>query len=172
MKMIILGLLLCMMTVSTGNIQDPGYATPEHHTHSAFSLIHRTDRILDNLGENRWMLSDENAKPIGNMEIRNADGDVLLDINDLEDVKAAVNTNAVGSTDYVVDLTFTEDGSLKFAAATLDASVNRDSLYIYVDDELVTAPVVQTPIHDGRCVINGLSSYEEAEKLAALIRGH
>ena len=170
MKMIVLGLLLCMMTVSTGNIQDPGYVEP-HHTHSAFSLIRRMDRILDNLGENRWMLSDENAKPIGNMEIRNADGDVLLDIHDLEDVKVAVNTNAVGSTDYVVDLTFTEDGALKFAAATLDASVNRDSLYIYVDDELVTAPVVQTPIHDGHCVITGLSSYEEAEKLAALIRG-
>ncbi len=172
MKMIVLGLLLCMMTVSTGNIQDPGYAEPDHHTHSAFSLIRRMDRILDNLGENRWMLSDENANPIGNMEIRNADGDVLLDINDLEDVKVAVNTNAVGSTDYVVDLTFTEDGALKFAAATLDASVNRDSLYIYVDDELVTAPVVQTPIPDGHCVITGLSSYEEAEKLAALIRGH
>ncbi len=172
MTLLVVGLVFCLMTATAVNPMDPGYAEPDHHTHSAFSLIRRTDRLLNEMGENRWMLSDEDGKPQGNVEFRNAEDEVLLDVHDLESAKAAIITTDTGSTDYVVNLTFTEKGSIKFAAVTLDASVVHDAIYIYVDGELVTAPVVQTPIHDGHCVINGLASYEDAEKLAALIRGH
>ena len=38
-----------------------------------------------------------------------------------------------------------------------------------MDDEVVSSPVVQSAITDGKAVINGMSSMDEAKKLAGVI---
>ena len=43
---------------------------------------------------------------------------------------------------------------------------NQDIIYIIYDDEVVSAPAVQTEITDGQCVVQGMASYEEAESLS------
>ena len=64
----------------------------------------------------------------------------------------------------------TEEGTEKFAEATKAAAPNHEIIYIVYDDEVVSYPSVQDEITDGHAVINGMSSYEEAEQLASTIR--
>lgn len=76
----------------------------------------------------------------------------------------------MGNSEFVVALTMTEEGSKKFAEATRKAAPTQDIIYIIYDDEIVSAPSVQSEITDGQCVIQGMASYEEAESLSSVIR--
>ena len=64
-----------------------------------------------------------------------------------------------------VALIFTEDGREKFARLTGDNIGGR--VGILVDGELVTAPVIRAPILEGKAVINGDFTEEEAKRIAA-----
>lgn len=68
----------------------------------------------------------------------------------------------------VVELTLTEEGTEKFSEATT-ANIGKTILITY-DGERISEPTVKVPITDGRAVISGLGSEEEAEELAASIR--
>ena len=70
--------------------------------------------------------------------------------------------------EYVVSLTFTEEGTKAFADATTN-NVGKP-IYIVYDNEVVSAPVVREAITGGQCTIDGMSDFEEAENLAATIR--
>ena len=76
----------------------------------------------------------------------------------------------MGNTQYVVQLTLTEDGATKFAVATALAAPNHDIIYIIYDDVIVSAPSVNEEIRDGMAVITGMASFEEADRLASTIR--
>lgn len=86
------------------------------------------------------------------------------DIAKAEAVQQA--NNATGATEYVVNVLFTRAGSEAFAEATEAASVNRDKIAIYYNGEIISCPIVEATISDGRCVINGLESLNEAKTLA------
>jgi len=64
----------------------------------------------------------------------------------------------------------TKEGTTKFAEATQAAVANNDIIYIIYDGEVVSAPAVRAAITDGNAIIEGMESYEEAEKLASTIR--
>lgn len=87
--------------------------------------------------------------------------------DDIKNATAAIESTETGD-DYVVQLVFTSEGTEKFAEVT-SANVD-DIVYIIYDNEVVSAPTVQTAITDGNAVINGMSSYEEADELATTIR--
>ena len=70
--------------------------------------------------------------------------------------------------EYVVSLTFTEEGTKAFADATTNG-VGKP-IYIIYDNEVVSAPVVREAITGGQCTIDGMASFEEAENLASTIR--
>ena len=69
---------------------------------------------------------------------------------------------------YVVQLTLTDVGAQKFADATT-ANVGKVCPIVY-DDEAISTPRVKEAITGGSAVIDGMSSYEEAETLASNIR--
>ncbi len=73
-----------------------------------------------------------------------------------------------GYTDYVIVLEFNKDGVEKFAEAT-DVNYGKIITIFYNDYELI-APRVTAVIRDGRAVINGIGSYQEATRLASNIR--
>ncbi len=73
-----------------------------------------------------------------------------------------------GSSDFVVQLKLNEEGTAKFAEAT--QSHLNGTIYIVYDGEIVSSPTVQAVISDGNCVIEGMGSYEAADKLASTIR--
>lgn len=64
----------------------------------------------------------------------------------------------------VVDLEFTGEGAKKFAALT-QANVGKP-LAIFLDNQLLTAPLVNEPILDGRAVISGNFTADNATQLS------
>lgn len=65
----------------------------------------------------------------------------------------------------VVELTFTEAGKVRFAMLTEENVGKR--IGILVDGELVSAPIVRAPITEGKAIIAGDFSEEEAHQIAA-----
>ncbi|MFC1683160.1 hypothetical protein ACFL0G_03025, partial [Candidatus Zixiibacteriota bacterium] len=64
-----------------------------------------------------------------------------------------------------VDLIFTEAGREKFARLTEENIGGRVGMLL--DGELVTTPVIQASILEGKAVINGDFTEEEAKRIAA-----
>ena len=104
----------------------------------------------------------ESLAKTGNLEFRNEDGEVILTGKDVE--KA---TTVLDNSQPVVSLELNEEGKVKFAEATA-ANIGK-TIEIYMDDEKVSSPVVQSEITDGKAVINGMSSFEEAKNLSGII---
>ena len=112
---------------------------------------------------------EELGKP-GSLEFVDVDGNVVLNGTDIAEAQPATQQNSMGNSEFVVALTMTKEGTEKFAEATRKAAPNQDIIYIIYDDEVVSAPAVQSEITDGQCVIQGMASYEEAESLSSVIR--
>lgn len=104
----------------------------------------------------------ESLTQTGNLEFRDTEGNVILTGKDVE--KA---TTVLDNSQPVVSLELNEEGKVKFAEAT--ASNIGKTIGIYMDDEKVSEPVVQSEITDGKAVINGMNSFEEAKKLSGVI---
>lgn len=104
----------------------------------------------------------ENLTQTGNLEFRDEEGNVILTGKDVE--KA---TTVLDNSQPVVSLELNEEGKAKFAEATA-ANIGK-TIGIYMDDEKVSSPVVQSKITDGKAVINGMSSFEEAKNLSGII---
>lgn len=98
------------------------------------------------------------------------DGSIVLTGTDIAGSQAGTQQDSLGNSEYVVQLTLTDTGTQAFADATTKALAAGESIGIYYDGELVSVPNVQAAITDGRAVITGQDSYEEAEQLASTIR--
>lgn len=99
-----------------------------------------------------------------------ADGSALLSGTDVKEAQAGSFTNNMGNSEIAVSLTMTEEGTKKFADATTRAYTLGETLGIYYDGEIISAPTVQGPLTDGNAQITGNFDYEEAEQLASTIR--
>lgn len=99
----------------------------------------------------------------GNLEFKDSDGNVVLTGKDVKEATAILDDTSMP----VVSLELNSDGQEKFAEVT--ANNIGKSISIYMDDEVVSSPVVQSTITNGKAVINGMSSMEEATKLAGII---
>ncbi|QIB26538.1 protein translocase subunit SecD [Caloranaerobacter azorensis] len=79
-----------------------------------------------------------------------------------------------GREEPVVALEFDKEGAKSFAEATRKLIKNANEkdriIYIVLDDEVISSPVVNSVITDGKAVITGNFTVEEAGKLATLIR--
>ena len=113
------------------------------------------NRILTDLG-----------KP-GSLVFMDEAGNTILTGDQVASAKAGI-MDKNGMRENVVSLTLTPDGTQKFAEAT-EANIGK-IIYIVYDNEIKSAPRVNTAITGGECYIEGMSDYEEAENLAATIR--
>ena len=96
-----------------------------------------------------------------------ATSSIVISGNDVTSARGGMYQDN-GRTSYAVDLTFSEEGAAKFAEAT-KRNIGQ-IIYILYNDKLVSAPTVQTEITEGRAQITGMSSLEEAERIASTIR--
>ena len=100
-----------------------------------------------------------------------ADGSIVLTGNDVKNATAESRTDQdTKKNQSVVSLSFTKDGTEKFAEATKKAYAAGESIGIYYDGAFVSVPNVQSVISDGQAQITGMDSFEEAEQLASTIR--
>ena len=97
-------------------------------------------------------------------------GSVMLTGTDVEDAKAGTITDEFGNSQIVVELSMTGEGTKKFAEATKKAYEKGETLAIYYDGELISVPYVNSPIEDGKAIISGMETFEEASNLATQIR--
>ena len=111
---------------------------------------------------------EELGKP-GSMEFQNEDGETLLSGTDIQNAQAATNKDQVtGNTEYIVELTLTDEGAVKFEEATA-ANVGKSMPIVY-DGQTISAPRVNSAISGGKAQIDGMESFEAAENLASTIR--
>lgn len=108
------------------------------------------------------------------------DKNIVLTGKNVVNSEVQYQTNQLGQQEIVVSLEFDKEGTEKFAEATgrLTLEPNREDriIYIVLDDQIISYPAVQsaeeggTAITDGKAVITGGFTIEEASQLATLIR--
>lgn len=109
---------------------------------------------------------EELGKP-GSLIFVDEAGETILNGNQVATAKPVI-ADKNGIKEYLVDLTFTDDGKQQFAETTTN-NVGKRIAIIY-DGKIYSNPVVNEPITQGQCQISGMSTYEDAELLASTIR--
>ena len=101
-----------------------------------------------------------------------ADGSVILTGTDVADAQArAQQDRQMGNIENIVALTLNDTGKAAFAAATEKAYNNGESIAIFYDDAIVSAPNVNAVITDGNAIITmGSGDAAAAQQLASTIR--
>ncbi len=131
-------------------------------------------RHLNDAGEENYSYDSTSGNYVLNFTIEEleASGDIVLTGSEVETAAAQYETDqTTGAQEPVVSVSLNDEGTEAFAEATAVAYANnKDTIGIYYDNAFVSVPAVQNAITDGNCVINGMSSYEEAENLASYIR--
>lgn len=99
------------------------------------------------------------------------DGSILVTGTDVKDAQAgSTRDQQLGNVEYAVLLTMTDEGREKFEEATRNALSRGESLGIYYDGSIISAPGVSVVITDGSARISPMESYERAANLASTIR--
>lgn len=97
------------------------------------------------------------------------DESVILEGSDVVLAQPGVQQNQeTGATQYVVQLEFSEEGKEKFAEAT--GRLVGQTISIWMDDVRLSAPTVNSVISDGKCIIEGQFTSDDATTLAAQIQ--
>lgn len=106
------------------------------------------------------------------LEFKDLNGTTVMDGADLQpqaaiaapQQSASSSTTVSANNSWEVDLTLTDTGKTKFAKATTE-NVGKQ-IGIYLDDQLISAPTVQSAITDGKAVITGSFTAEKAKDFA------
>lgn len=106
----------------------------------------------------------DSLQKTGNLSFKDSDGNEVLSGKDVEE--AAVMTDTTTGKP-VVTLKLNEEGKQKFAEAT-EKNLNK-VISIYMDEDLISSPTVESVISGGEAIISGSKTVEEASTLAGLI---
>lgn len=98
------------------------------------------------------------------LEFQDEQGHTVLTGSDLKDARAQIEQNNRN----VVAIEFTPNGTKKFADLT--AKNVGHHIAILLDKQMLTNPVVEEPIPNGKAVITGSRTIEDAQNLAILLR--
>ena len=101
------------------------------------------------------------------LQFKDSSGKVVLEGEHVESAYAGwFQLSNDGTSEIAVSLELTEEGAKKFATATATAAASKDYISIYVDGIEISRPTVNETITDGKAVISGSFTPEEAEALA------
>lgn len=121
-------------------------------TDSSYSLSDILDVFRkekdDKLSHGETLRSGEMNKK-SNFKITDENGNVLITSSDIKNV--CVGFNVVNN--YFLEIQFSENGREKFHNATKN-NIGK-ALYFYVDEELLTSPIVNEEITTDRAIISG-----------------
>ncbi len=116
--------------------------------------------------------AEEAIKELGKtaqLQFMTADGNVVLTGADVVEARKEVGkTSQNGASEPYVALKFSDEGAKAFADATTN-NIGKQ-IYIAMDNDVISAPKVNSAITDGECIITGNFTGESAEELASLIR--
>lgn len=122
-----------------------------------------------------WKSDEKNFNPedaiseLGDMAkltFRDPEGNILLEGKNIK-YSSPDQDQSSAKKSYLVKLTFDKKGSKLFEKAT--GELIGKSMGIYMDDEQISNPTVESKISGGEAVINHISSYKEAKDLSEKI---
>jgi len=113
------------------------------------------ETMLEELGKRELLTFKD---PEGNI--------IITGENVIEVGKIFTDTNGI-SVSYYVPLKFDSEGAIAFEEAT--ERLIGQAIVIYMDEFEISSPIVQSKITGGECVISGIYSREEAQRLADTI---
>jgi protein-export membrane protein SecD len=135
----------------------------------------------------RYALQDSGVQNILNEEVGNAEllmgktdenspyipvylanKDPELTGETIEDAQQQIGRSATSVGGYEVTLNFNDEGARIFSRVT-GANLQKP-LAIVLDDKVQSAPIIQSKIRDGRAVITGLNTMDEAKDLSVVLR--
>lgn len=117
--------------------------------------IEYEEEIKESVGNNDYVFT-----------LRDSDNNVLM-TGGIKKAEAVVVEDSNGNKDYCVSIVFTKSASEEFAEIT-EQHIG-EQIAIYLNDDMLSNPMVNAAITDGRCQISGVYSYKEAEELATLL---
>ena len=106
----------------------------------------------------------DSLQKTGNLTFKDSEGNEVLNGKDVEEA-SVMTDNTTGKP--VVTLKLNEEGKQKFAEAT-EKNLNK-TMSIYMDEDLISSPVVESVISGGEAIITGSKTVDEAKNLAGLI---
>ena len=106
----------------------------------------------------------DSLQKTGNLTFKDSEGNEVLNGKDVEEA-SVMTDNTTGQP--VVTLKLNEEGKQKFAEAT-EKNLNK-TISIYMDEDLISSPVVESVISGGEAIITGSKTVDEAKNLAGLI---
>lgn len=105
----------------------------------------------------------------GSLYFVNKNSEVVLSGTDVKHAEgSSYRDKTTGKTKYAVSLKMTKEGTKKFAEATKE-NIGKP-IYIIYNNQIISAPTVNSEITDGSAEISGMTSLEEANALASNIR--
>lgn len=122
-----------------------------------------------------WKSDETNFNPeeaiselgeIAKLSFRDPDGNILLEGKNVIDSTAEQDTSGV-KPNYFVSLTFDSKGAKLFQEAT--GKLVGQSMGIYMDEEMISNPTVNSEISGGKAVIDNMESFEAAKDLSEKI---
>lgn len=123
-----------------------------------------------------WKADEENFNPeeaiselgeMAQLTFRDEEGNVLLDGTHVKESVVQKETAQGAPNQYVVDLSFDKEGAELFENATKQQIGKY--MGIYMDENLISNPMVETEISGGNAQITGMSGFDEAQALAEKI---
>lgn len=106
----------------------------------------------------------ETLTKTGELTFKSPDGEVILTGKDVKNSQARVDDKNTP----IIDLELTDEGTEKFAEAT--EKYYGQSISINMDADQISNPQVSAIIRDGKAIITGSSSIEEAKQTAGIIQ--
>ncbi|MBQ9511707.1 MAG: protein translocase subunit SecD [Lachnospiraceae bacterium] len=109
--------------------------------------------------------------PAKTIEEMKEEGSVILEGSDVASARVVYQSSGNSTNQQpVVELRFNDNGKEAFAKATAEAATSKETIGIYYDGEIISAPTVRNAIPDGNAIIEGSFTFERAEQLASTIR--
>ncbi|MBQ4612060.1 MAG: protein translocase subunit SecD [Clostridia bacterium] len=96
-------------------------------------------------------------------------GKLVLTGNDIAKAEAMQTQDENGNIQHVVSLEMKDSGKKAFAEATKQQAAAEGTISIWLDDQMISNPTVKNEIPNGKGMIDGMPSAQEARELAALI---
>jgi len=122
--------------------------------------------VIEIAGEDDPEAAVNMLKNTAQLQFMDEEGKIWLTGKNLVDAQAQMKRDSTGEAEIALE--FDKEGTKLFGEATT-ANVGKP-LIIVIDDQAVSAPVVQGPIMDGHAVITGSFTAKEAQDLAVLLR--
>lgn len=113
--------------------------------------------------------STTEAEKVSVIEFRrgdSADSEVVLTNDDIAAAYMMLVQNTDGGHEYCVRIDLDEEGKRRFADLTAELAGSDTPVSIWVDGEIVSAPMVNSAITDGQAVISGNFTEDSAQELA------